>query len=740
MGTSETPESLKRSLFKEIYGLDVLDDSVNDVNSILADFRATRPVAKARTTPQAFKSRRADHIPRRIQYLGRTVSAPEALTPLAPKLITPYHLSFDGGQQQQETAAAPILKAQIAERPGLPSKTVAELQKNDLTTQMAPNTKGKRKRARSPEVLPEAQQIFRGQRFYFLPNDDVAPARKLRIAKVLERGGMWIKNWSDSITHIVVDKNLTYGDLLKYLKRTSIPADIAVVNEHYPAECMQYRMLVNPDQVLYHVRGCPLKVVEEPKDTSADVAAESLPLKTEKRANNEPSPTPSRNDASEQSLVQNPGVVDTILDTPARETHRPSSGVRDRPADALDEAIEEMLAVKDLPLDDEDFGFPTSSTSMEESDSDNSDDKPDKFVAKKRSFDPSWQTKFTCMEKHTGTENKGNPNARTIEILKQMTDYYDRTNDHWRTIAYRKAIAALKKQTRKITTQEEASAIPFIGSRLAAKIQEIVYTNRLCRLDNTNFDSADTALQLFLQIYGVGHKQASIWISQGHRTLDDLRTKTTLTTNQKVGIDHIEDFAARIPRAEVEHHGRIVRDAIHKEDPATEVTIGGSYRRGAPNSGDVDFIITKPDASMETLRTIILDTVIPSLFRANYLQHALASSISRSEGSKWHGCATLPGPPADQQIWRRIDFLLVPHAEIGAALIYFTGNDIFNRSIRLLASRKGMRLNQRGLWKDVLRGKNRERVTQGELLESRDEEKIFELLGVPWRPPEHRVC
>jgi DNA polymerase IV len=76
---------------------------------------------------------------------------------------------------------------------------------------------------------------------------------------------------------------------------------------------------------------------------------------------------------------------------------------------------------------------------------------------------------------------------------------------------------------------------------------------------------------------------------------------------------------------------------------------------------------------------------------------------------------------------------------MGAALIYFTGNDIFNRSMRLLASKKGYRLNQRGLYKDVIRGKNREKITEGTLVESRDERKIFEILGVTWRPPEHRI-
>ncbi|KAL8931878.1 MAG: hypothetical protein Q9211_006673, partial [Gyalolechia sp. 1 TL-2023] len=187
----------------------------------------------------------------------------------------------------------------------------------------------------------------------------------------------------------------------------------------------------------------------------------------------------------------------------------------------------------------------------------------------------------------------------------------------------------------------------------------------------------------------------------------------------------------------------IVRDAIRHVDPAVEVTIGGSYRRGAADCGDVDFILTKPDAGIEVLRTVILDAVIPRLFASGYLRASLAAPTSRSSsGSKWHGCACLPGASAagTRKPWRRIDFLFVPYEELGAALIYFTGNDIFNRSIRLLASKKGFRLNQRGLWRDVIRGRNRERITQGSLVEGRSERRIFEILGVPWRPPGHRIC
>ena len=89
-------------------------------------------------------------------------------------------------------------------------------------------------------------------------------------------------------------------------------------------------------------------------------------------------------------------------------------------------------------------------------------------------------------------------------------------------------------------------------------------------------------------------------------------------------------------------------------------------------------------------------------------------------------------------MWRRIDILLVPATELGAALIYFTGNDIFNRSLRLLASRKGMRLSQRGLYRETADG--RKRALGRELVEARDERRIFEVLGVRWREPHERWC
>jgi DNA polymerase IV len=341
------------------------------------------------------------------------------------------------------------------------------------------------------------------------------------------------------------------------------------------------------------------------------------------------------------------------------------------------------------------------------------------------------QENFRCMEKNDGSMKAGNPNARTIEVLEQMGHYYDRVGDHWRTIAYRKAVAVLRKQSVKIITKEDALRLPCVGERLAEKIEEIVWTNKLRRLDNALIDPADQ----LMQIYGVGFSQASRWVTAGFKSLDDLRNNVKLTDNQKIGIAHFDDFRTRIPRAEVKEHGRIVSEALRNVDSAFEVTIGGSYRRGATDSGDIDLIITKPGADITFIRTVVLDTLVPMLFEQNFLQAALAKT-DKETGTKWHGASALPG----SKVWRRIDLLLVPWYELGAALIYFTGNDIFNRSIRLLASKKGMRLNQHGLYRDVLRDKGRQKITDGELVEGRSERKIFEILGVPWRPPEHRIC
>lgn len=656
----------------------------------------------------------------------------------------------------------------------------------------------KRKRDSVPslKMAPESEQIFRGLSFYYIPDNDVAPIRKIRITRAREHGAQWIRTLHGA-THAIVDKNLAYKDIQSVLANAPHARPI-IVNEDYPIDCITFRSVLNHDQQRYRVAGCPLS--QRNGSTQSDCQQQSqisdVSLIVQKRprrmGSRSSGDTPPRSgDSTHQSadhrranrikasrIVEEPAAIENEANSvpsntiPGSQRQRLPDGEplqrQDSVGDELSEYISLIQQYKDLPLDSDEEDE-RSSKGDDGPVSDLPDAVSDSGSAssgsrRKRRRPKSRSAKSIAFEEHFACHQGGtrdaplssattNPNARTIEVLQSMCDYYTRTNDHWRTTAYRRAISTLRRQTTKITTQEEAYRLPTIGPRLAAKIEEVVSTDRLQRLKYAEDDPLTPVLETFLKIYDVGVARASKWIAQGHRTLHDLVTKADLTPNQRLGVERYDDLNTRIPRAEVEALAAHVRRAARELDPAVELLVGGSYRRGADTSGDIDFIVTKKGTVSADDLAPFLAELVARLTRQKFLVAALAAHRSGSGsaqgggGSTWHGCCVLPLAEGRAALgegftprWRRIDFLLVPETEYGAALIYFTGNDIFNRSIRLLASRRGMRLNQRGLYREAMRGPQRIKVTEGELVEGRDERRIFEILGVKWREPRERWC
>ncbi|PKK44908.1 hypothetical protein CI102_12091 [Trichoderma harzianum] len=623
----------------------------------------------------------------------------------------------------------------------------------------------KRGRISGPNVRPEAEQIFKGLSFFYIPDNDIAPARRLRINRAKEFGATWTRDLMTA-THVVVEKKLEYKDVEKMWPKDGFGgrAPPKVVTEDYPLDCIQFRAIVDASQRRYLVNGQP-EVDEQEKEPevpvpTADSGAQekpkskstvgSLPLKPQHHNKAKwdyvpPKGTPSQSEESDTG-IENPSLM--------------KDGGKDNTPLLQDELSDYILMLqefRDLPLDideEEDVQSPSSEAKVpldrdhrSESETESQRTRRSSRRTRPTSKAIAFEDRFACNRAGRKDANQNNPNARTIEILQRMNSYYERVNDHWRTIAYRKAISILKQQSVKITTEEEAYRLPTIGRRLAQKIEEIVTTDKLKRLECAEEDPTDHALQTFLKIYGVGNKIAEQWIAQGWRTLEDVKQNVKLTPSQLIGMEHYDDLNTRIPRKEVTALGEVVKKAAARIDSAAQLIIGGSYRRGAESSHDIDFIVTKPGTESVADLKPFLNSLLDQLERDKFLVARLASSRSGGDGSKWHGCCVLPKIKGlndtngeYRPIWRRIDFLLVPEVELGAALIYFTGNDIFNRSMRLLASKKGMRLNQRGLYRDVLRGPNRAKITAGELVESRDEKRIFEILGVKWREPWERWC
>ncbi|KAI0199141.1 hypothetical protein F4808DRAFT_433485 [Astrocystis sublimbata] len=611
--------------------------------------------------------------------------------------------------------------------------------------EQSPSVSMTRKRKLDPplQLLPESQRIFKGLCFFYIPNDDLNPARKLRITKARERGATWVREPSTA-THIIVDKGLDYHQIKPTLDRTPAPLSATIVNDQYPVDCWIRGDVFDPYQTIgrhkYKVRDDPGQAKGQtiPPTLAPQNSESPSKIKQRKDAKLAPESTPQ----SQRSSDLVPSSYPEMDESPTRKPDSTSgaelqskSGSGNAPdtSSFTDELATCIDAVLDDPEKHEylDENDPDASTSEDEGPRRKKGRGQAKYQ-KKPARTRLGEDKFMCMRGGTRDKKVVGPNSGTIKLLEEMAEEHRLSDETWRVQSYRKAVATLRRQPKKITTAKEASSLPNIGGSLADHIEEIATTGRFLKLENLRSEPTRVALRLFCEVYGAGVPTARIWVDQGYRTLDDLRTRATLTTNQQLGVDRYEDLLTRIPRVEVEALGNYVKDTAASLDLGVELIVGGSYRRGAESSGDIDFIVTKKGTSTTQELSPYLDTLVATLTKEGFLTAALATH-RHDGGNKWHGCCVLPedafpGPKEQYRpIWRRVDFLLVPDSEIGAALLYFTGNDLFNRSMRLLARKRKMKLNHRAL-------------TGYGVHEGRDEKKIFEILGVKWREPHERWC
>lgn len=544
--------------------------------------------------------------------------------------------------------------------------------------------------------------LFHAITAMFVP---LSKTNKHRAELCTRHGGTVVTSYTNKVTHVIVSNGVTVPQLMKALGVETLPQSVTVVYENWFADCIEAGKIVGfgGKEVL------------------------GVPREGDKRA---AETTDEDTDANKRRRVS---------EAPSRSTTPPASPKSksvlrsDMSSDVIKARGKSMLeALQDVRMQDHAHAFASEWEDDDDGDTDddNDGDEPHKHKKSQPQKQGDWVDNFLCMSGPERDPVDKNPNWKTIEVLGRLLQYYEDKHDQWRAQSYKKALNVLKRQPKKITTKKEAVKLPGIGDSIGSKIQEIVETNGLKLLNVTKLDTSVKVTSLFEGIWGVGKATARKWYKEGLRTLDDVAKKATLTPNQKVGLEHYDDFQARIPRDEVTRHFMVVQQAAHEIDPEVEAHIMGSYRRGAASSGDIDMIFTKKGVTLEELQPF-LKGLVHKLTDEDFLKCGLTGA-----STKWYGCSKLKDIPQ----WRRIDFLLVPWAEKGAAFIYFTGNVLFNRSIRLLANKKGYSLNQHGLYAGVLRGERGSKLNDGYLVEGESEHKIFEILGVPyWEPWERNV-
>ncbi|KAI9459348.1 hypothetical protein HD554DRAFT_2206999 [Boletus coccyginus] len=352
-------------------------------------------------------------------------------------------------------------------------------------------------------------------------------------------------------------------------------------------------------------------------------------------------------------------------------------------------------------------------------------------------------------------DNKGHKptvcvNQHIVDKLEELRELHKAKlseDDRWRAYSYAKCIPALRNHPKPIRSFSEARSIRGVGEKTALKIMEIINTGDLKRIKYENTEDV-AATRVFQGIYGVGRHTSFAWFASGLRTLDDVRARKgglMLTTAQEIGLKFYNDINSRMPREEARRIFEMIKPIALAIDGELFIEIMGSYRRGKADCGDIDILITRPTADGKTHQGV-LRTLLERLHAAGIMTEDLAVPDDFSDLELvYRGLCKLPEPGAKR---RRIDFLCVPWASRGAALLYYTASILtslhatqFNRAMRLKANKHGFSLNQRGLYTGVVRDPRdrQNKICEGNIVASETEEEIFNILGVPWQEPHERV-
>ncbi|XP_033644216.1 DNA polymerase beta-like [Asterias rubens] len=335
------------------------------------------------------------------------------------------------------------------------------------------------------------------------------------------------------------------------------------------------------------------------------------------------------------------------------------------------------------------------------------------------------------MSKRKAPQNE-NPNQELVDVLSELANYEKNvTRQMHKYNAYRKAASIIAKHPEKIKSGKDAQKLNGVGDKIGKKIDEILATGKLQKLEKIRADDTSVAINLMTRVTGIGPAAARKLVDEGITTIEELaKHPDKLNHHQKIGLRHFEDFETRIPRPEMEQLETFIKAEILDLDPDYIATICGSYRRGAASSGDIDILLTHPEfTSKDEKQPELLLSVVKQLEKALFV----TDTISLGE-TKFMGVCQLPKAEDDKEDhrFRRIDIRIIPKDQYYCGTLYFTGSDMFNKDMRAKAIEAGFTLNEY-----TIRPMGSTGII-GEALPVNCEKDVFDVIGMKFKKPSER--
>jgi DNA polymerase (family X) len=291
--------------------------------------------------------------------------------------------------------------------------------------------------------------------------------------------------------------------------------------------------------------------------------------------------------------------------------------------------------------------------------------------------------------------------------------------DRFKPRAYEKAAHAVGGYHADLEGMDLAQIleIPSVGKSIAEKVYEYLTTGTMASLESLR-SQIPAGVREMTEVSGLGPKKAlSVYKDLGISSVDELRTALEdgrLDDVKGFGSKTRENILRGIERRSQASGRALVSTALDLASYFVErlsarrdverIEIAGSLRRMRETIGDVDLLVASSDPA----------GVMDEFVSAGIVEGILANGDTKSSVLTRAGL--------------QVDLRVVPLESWGAAMVYFTGSKAHNIRIREMAVRKGLKLNEYGLY----------RAESGDLIVAETEEEVYAQLGLPWIPPTMR--
>lgn len=314
-------------------------------------------------------------------------------------------------------------------------------------------------------------------------------------------------------------------------------------------------------------------------------------------------------------------------------------------------------------------------------------------------------------------------NQDIARILNEMAILYDMEGVAFKPRAYEKVaenVAALDREVDDLYREGGVKAlrqIPNVGEGIAYHIELILKTGTFPEYEKYK-KRVPVKLNELMGIGRLGPK--SIKALYKELRIKDLRSLERAaragkiaklahfgeTSQEKIlkAIEFSKKGVGRFLLGAVEPVVRAIEEQLHKVPGVDHVMTAGSYRRRQETIGDIDILVTAKNGKR----------VMEEFLNMPEVETVLAHGPTKSAVRLNSGI--------------QCDVRVVPEQSYGAALQYFTGDKNHNVELRKIAIKKGLKLNEYG----VFRGK---RMVAGQT-----EEDVYKALGLQWMEPELRTA